>query len=684
MDSTSLPSVTASKYFYWPSCELTRPLTASTADVTAYWSVVPRDEDGVALTGGFLTGITNRSGKTETVWVALSAVAADGLSATVVRGIDIMGPDYTVGDSDFVYALESGSPVFCVISPNMQNIVIQTIQGSIATGANQFRVGDQTAGNKTYGIDVDGTFKGIVRGNGTTSQFSNDGTTWTSFSDAVASVIVKVSSADTTAGYLNDKIDVATAGRLTKSIGNPAANETIRLTLATTSTDAELNKLTGASANVTAANLNTLTAGAASNADALHTHATIDVVSYTAYEAITADDAVAVLPVETQWYTQLTDTVVNVGSLNSLRRRAVKYIPTATGTLTNWNFRAAEQVNGATTLGDLIITIETDTAGAPSGTALTNATATISQVTQRTWNTTMGTRLATFAGSVSFTAGTTYWVVYAVSATDAANYLKFGANDTYVNNYLTFTSQIYNLDTASWGSSSTTSIPFGWSNTTIVPFGYAVVPTDSNFGTRTWNFKGFAQSTVAAQAAVNVETTIANLTGLIPDRNPYYLSSTPGLITQTAPQSFYNAGSPSEYSYKVGQATSTTSFQVDPGEKFIWGSLAISSTTTTQILTWFRPKTVRLSGGMNTAADQTQSSQGIYDGTNNSSSYVNDEIGGRANKSSGISTGSSFGAVVGDNGFTGAGGSLTSVGFAYTLTETGTMTANLIWQASTN
>jgi len=43
-----------------------------------------------------------------------------------------------------------------------------------------------------------------------------------------------------------------------------------------TATAAELNKLDNTSANVTAANLNTLTAGSASNADALHTHASVD------------------------------------------------------------------------------------------------------------------------------------------------------------------------------------------------------------------------------------------------------------------------------------------------------------------------------------------------------------------------------------------------------------------------
>jgi hypothetical protein len=43
-----------------------------------------------------------------------------------------------------------------------------------------------------------------------------------------------------------------------------------------TATAAELNKLSGASANVTAANLGTLTAGSTTDADALHKHAQYD------------------------------------------------------------------------------------------------------------------------------------------------------------------------------------------------------------------------------------------------------------------------------------------------------------------------------------------------------------------------------------------------------------------------
>lgn len=90
---------------------------------------------------------------------------------------------------------------------------------------------------------------------------------------SVTDIKVKVSSADTTTGYLNDKIDVSTSGRIVKSITSPAGDEKVALTLATTLTDAEMNAIhTGISANVTGTNLATQTAGATSNADTLHTH----------------------------------------------------------------------------------------------------------------------------------------------------------------------------------------------------------------------------------------------------------------------------------------------------------------------------------------------------------------------------------------------------------------------------
>ena len=691
-DAVVLPSVTASKYFYWPSCELTRPLTASTTDTTAYWSVVPRDQDGVALTGGFLIGVTNRSGKTELMWVAVGSVAANGLSATVVRGIDIMGPDYTAGSSSFVYALESGSPVFCAITPNIQNIVVQTIQGALATGGNQFRIGDQAAGTKTYGIDVGGTFKGILRGDGTTSSFSNDGTTWLTFNDAIAGVAVKVSAADTTAAYLQDKL--TSSGGIDFAITSPAGNEKLELTLDLSESGYTAGPFASVISNVstTATQLNlvpTLVAGPSSNADALHTHALTTVVSLMAYENISIRDAVAKLPIEVELFTQLTAASLTLGAANANARYAIKITPSVTSsTLTTMKFVAAEQVNGTTTLGDLTISIQADSSGAPSGTAITNGTANvITQATQRTWNTTLAERTATWASSPTLTAGTTYWIVFQTASLDPTNYLKLGVNSSYDESFLTFTRSTYDAFAATWGNTVTNATPFFWFNTQVHLLGYAIVPTDASWGGRTWSFFGFATEAITALNFGAIAPDIATLASLVENGLPYYLSETPGQITQTAPSDneYKENTAPVNYVYQIGEPISSTLFKVRKGAKHIpiRESTQITATTTRQYITWFKPTLVEVYavGGAASGADGSHSYGYITAGEADASVYV--EVGGASAFNAAASTAASLlvdedGA---SNGFSGAGGSFSRIGFTYTLTESGTGGVFAILQA---
>lgn len=631
--------------------------------------------ESTTATGGFLLTAKTSSGYAETMWVPVGA-STDGQTFTgVVRGIKLGGIDYTVGTSGNVVEHPAGEEVFIGVSAVIDNLIRDAIAGVIATGGTQLSVGDGASGTKTYGIYTDTGFKGIIRNNGTKTQYSDNGSVWTNISSVSASNLVTVSAADTTAGYLNDKVDVATSGRLVKSITNPAANEQLALTLATTLTDAEMNAIHGGiTSSVTGTNLTTVTAGASSNADALHSHNTFGTQSYTAYEAISQYNAVALLPIETQWYTQLTDTLINLGDLNGHRRYATKYIPTATQTLTDWDFRAREAVNGATNTGVLTLTIQSDSAGAPSGTAITNATATFSQVTQRTWTATTGTRLATFAGTVSVTAGTTYWVVIECAATDAANYIKLGCNDTYVTNYLTFTRLTYDLDAGTWGNSSTTSIPFGWSNTTAVPFGYAICPTINTSGMRTWGFVGIATAAISAQASGSVSPEIATMTGLTPGTD-CYISSSSGTLTTTPPTSFYNAGSPTAYSYKIGKALSSTVLEIQPGEKRIWGNLTAtgSATTTTQLLSWFKMKRMEINGAyVGSATQSCAMSTGMYDGSSNYSTVFLSDDGGV--EIAETNTNCSFGDGSGShaNRWVGVASALNNVGLTYTTTKTGT------------
>lgn len=664
-------------------------LNATDVTSTVKLNGIAKKADGTILTGGMLIGVETDDGFIETIWLPAGS-SADGQTFTsAVRGIDRGGLDYTVGDSSQVTAHRSGARVFCTVSAVLENLLRSALQGTIATGGNSLNVGTEV-GSETvtfYRTTTAGNKLGFFRWYITSGkvEFSNDGSTWQANSDVSASNLVAVTSSDTTASYLDSKIDVATDGELTKSVGNPAGNETLRLGLATTLTKAEMDALhTGISANVTGTNLATLTAGPASNADALHTHLQVGNVSYTAYEAISQYDAVCLLPIQVEFFAQLTDANLALGDSNVRRKHAIKFIPTATtSTLTTMLFRASEAVNGATTLGNLTISIQTDSAGAPSGTAISNGTANvITQVTQRTWTTSKANRTATWAASPTLTAGTTYWLVFEVASTDATNYLNISVNSSHDEDYLTFTRLTYNLDTATWGTSTTNATPFFWFNNQTYLTGHALAKCDANFGGRTWSFIGFAPSAIAAQASGTVNTDTATQAAVVTNGKPYYLSTTAGLITQTAPQSFYNAGSPAAFCYKVAEPLTSTTVKVSPGEKFIWGTLSNTAATTTQQIIWFTPKKIEIDGAVEgTSNSQLIMSSGVYDGTNNYSMYGSYEAA--ATTDVGIDAAVSLGtsALAGDY-FTGVCSGLTDAGFTFATTEGGTAVGYaLIWKA---
>lgn len=682
---TKIPNLT---FFQWSRPDAPNPRLAAPIDnddTTLTFTSAPQDYLGAVITGNFLMGVKNSDSFTELIYVPSGGMSADGLTASnVIRGIRITGLDFTTGDSSFAAAHEQDSPVFCAVSAVYESIIQACLQGgTVATGGLNFVIGNGAAGTVTILRD-NGTQLGFVRHNGTKVQFSNDGTVWTNFDSVAASNLVAATAADTTPGYLNDKL-VVNANTMTKTTLNGGGNEQIQLnargTLANivsdvTATVSEVNKLAGTSANVTAVNLNTLTAGPSSNGDAFHSHQN-PTTSFVALEAVTAGNAVALLPNEVQWYTQLTGANLSLGDSNVRRKHSVKFVPSRTvTTLTDLNFRAAEAVNGATTLGNLIVSIQTDNAGAPSGTAVTNATATISQATQRTWNTTQATRVATFAGNVALVSGTTYHLVFECSATDGTNYLNISVNSSHDENYVTYTRLTYNLDTTSWGTSTTNATPFFWGNTESVPFGMGVVPTDANWGARTWNFVGFAKANASVNASVDVYYDIVpNLT--LTRGALYYLSDTAGAITTTAPATIYASGTePTTFTYRIGRALADgTSLKIEKGQKrVVVTESGLSATTARKYVTWFKPEFVRgSSSGTGGSYASMASGFALADATDNS---VNVGI-----NNAGAST-AALGANLlnndndGSNTFTTVASAYTDAGLTVTFTEANTSVVN--------
>jgi len=612
-DATAVPQL---QLFLWgtpsaPNPTLTSPLEDSATAQTATFSSAPLDSAGAKLTGDFLFAVRNKAGFTEVCYIPAAGMSADGLTATgVIRGINTGGGsiDYTAtGGDDYRAEHEQGSAVFCPASSTHNNIIMDWIQGtgSMASGGTTLTLGDETDTDVTIEAALTSTVGFLRKDAGTgKAQYSNDGAAWVNIDSVSASNLIEVSAADTTPGYLDTKITVD-ADTMAKTITSPGGDERLELSASggladmiddVTATATEVDQaLSGISANVTQANLDTLTAGAASNADALHTHSDT-AISFTAGESITEDDAVCLLPIEVEYFAQLTEGDLVLGQTNALRAYAIKITPSeTTSTLTTMQFRAKESVNGATTLGDLDISIQGDNAGEPDGTPIANGSANaITQATQRTWNTTYGTRTATWAASPTLTAGTTYWIVFEVNGTDNTNYLRLGDNSTYDENYFTFTRLIYDLDAATWGNSSTTLTPFFWFNSQVKLLGMVVVPTDANFGGRTWGFVGFAESTVSAGASVNISTKLYDgLTGLEPGKD-YYISATAGEVTDSPPTP---TGSNGTMRYKIGRAYNTTNLAIRLGEKKTWATQNVSATTTYPIITWFRPNEVYCNNG---------------------------------------------------------------------------------------
>lgn len=235
-NATKLPTLSEVTYFQWRRKGAPRPtidssLGASLSNDVVKFSTPPKHPDGTIVTQAFEFGIRKANGWVERCFCPAGALSADGLTATgVIRGLDPAGLDYTSGDEEFADEHDQGEPVFCSISPILPSLLISALQGSIASGGNSFIIGVDSSGTVTVKRSTGaGTSVGFLRWSSLNSkvEYSNNGSVWNAIDDTVASVLAKVSSGDTTPGYLEDKI-VAGLGILITKL-NSGANESLSI-----------------------------------------------------------------------------------------------------------------------------------------------------------------------------------------------------------------------------------------------------------------------------------------------------------------------------------------------------------------------------------------------------------------------------------------------------------------------
>lgn len=549
---------------------LSSPLLDSDADDTLKFTSAPLDYDGNVITGATLVGVKNIKGYTEIILIPAGGLSADGLTATnCIRGIRPNGLDFTTGDSDFIAAHEKDSPVFCAVSAVYHEIVKSALRGELATNGSNFIIGTDASGTVTVSRSTGvGTFVGFLRWNTGSgkAEFSNNGSVWNTIDSVTASNLVVVSNDDTTPGDLEAKMAAGTNVTLTTL--NPAGNEQRQINVPATNlanivsdvtaTATELNQVNdGVSANVTAANLNTLTAGSASNADALHTHATLGPFNYTTAEAVNGSvtpQAVCILGTNAiDFITQRSssgylldygaggDVDLGFGDVATSTRRATPFTYTNSLPTTRNLVKIAVMLQKEVAPTDnVVLAIQGDSGGNPDGTDITTATFSGSSLISGAFHVIEFT-----ISGAALVSGTQYWAVLRRSTgLDAVNHYAVRSSGNAGTG-----GKVFNAGTGTWANGN----PFQMYLTIELDYDggeIALADGDSNY---LGNFIGFTKSNVASSgtAAVQTQGVVTGFTGLTPGA-PYYLSTTAGAISLT----------PSNV--RVGFAKSATELEINP------------------------------------------------------------------------------------------------------------------------
>lgn len=204
--ATILPNISEMAWFQWsqPGSEnprLAAPISASAT--TLKFNYPPLDNAGNVISKAFLMGVRNEASYVECILVPAGTLSVDGLTATgVVRGVRLEGLDWTTGDASLAVQHKSGDAVFCEVSGITQMLNNAALNGEIATGGTEFKIGDGTDTDVTL-VAALSSDEGFVKKNATTgkAQYSNDGAVWNDIDNVVAGSLVVVTGADTTPSY---------------------------------------------------------------------------------------------------------------------------------------------------------------------------------------------------------------------------------------------------------------------------------------------------------------------------------------------------------------------------------------------------------------------------------------------------------------------------------------------------
>ena len=169
------------------------------------------DDSSTKLAVPLMIGIKYTSGtyKNYVELIEVTAISTDGKTLTVVRGITPSGKDYTDGAATRAKVIPQDSVIEIVHSHQQQQMTDDAIQGNIASGANNFRVGDLTDSDIAFYAQNADTNKPFLQYDASENKwvFSNDGVSTTDVGGGTGSITAG-DGIDVTAGVVST--DLAT------------------------------------------------------------------------------------------------------------------------------------------------------------------------------------------------------------------------------------------------------------------------------------------------------------------------------------------------------------------------------------------------------------------------------------------------------------------------------------------
>ena len=260
--------------------ETTAPILAETSLEGSTALVLASAWTG-SITKAAILGAKTPTGKYMQLYIVAGGWTDSTHIVITTRPLKQDSDDINTADTANDFDLPAGTKIYPVVSNYHLKYLAQAILGTISNGSLLFTIGTNTDSTVTINHAQSGSTVGWLRNNISTgkAQFSNDGTTWVNFDNAGVGVLTGGDGISITGAGATINVDTTDTDVFVKTSSGAADENKVPVLNADgdiadgfiPSTIARDSELSG----ISPTDGTTLTGGAASDADALHTHSNV-------------------------------------------------------------------------------------------------------------------------------------------------------------------------------------------------------------------------------------------------------------------------------------------------------------------------------------------------------------------------------------------------------------------------